>query len=222
MLTLSNVQKTYPGADGSPAVPVLRGVSLEIAAGESVAITGPSGCGKSTLLHLLGALDRPTAGSIRFGDLDLASLDEAAASRFRNQRVGFVFQQHALLPQCTALQNVLVPVLATRDATDADAKRARELLARLGLADRADHPPARLSGGECQRVAVARALMLNPAVLLADEPTGSLDEATAAELAGLLLQLNRDLGTTLVVVTHSPDIAARLGRTLKLRNGVLE
>jgi lipoprotein-releasing system ATP-binding protein len=203
-------------------VPVLRGVSLEVAAGDSIAITGPSGCGKSTLLHLIGALDRPTSGTILLGGQDLAQLNEAEACRIRRERMGFIFQQHALLPQCTALQNVMLPVLATRGASEADEARARELLERLGLAARADHVPARLSGGECQRVAFARALMLSPMLVLADEPTGSLDEANAAELTDQLLQLNRELGTTLIVVTHSPDVAARMGRNLKLRHGVLE
>lgn len=222
MLTVSHVSKSYPGAAGGDKLTVLRDVSFTLSAGESAAVTGPSGCGKSTLLHLVGALDRPDSGSVSFEGAELSTLDEAQAAAFRNRSIGFIFQNHALLPQCTALENVLVPVLASRAATAEDTARARELLGKLGLAGREHHRPAQLSGGENQRVAVARALILRPRLLLADEPTGSLDEAAAGALTQLLLDLNRDLGTALLVVTHSPDVAARMGRTLRLRGGRLE
>jgi len=228
LVELQGVSRRYAGAGGSregaPTGPlVLADVSLSIAAGESVAVLGPSGSGKSTLLNLIGALDRPTSGRVLLEGTDLGALDDDALARVRNEKLGFVFQAHHLLPQCTALENVLVPTLVHPDASlRAGAEgRARELLARVGLGARADHRPAQLSGGECQRVAVVRALINRPRLLLADEPTGSLDAASAAELADLLCGLNADEGVTLVTVTHSRELAARMGRALELAGGKL-
>ena len=215
------------GRDGG--LEVLRGVNLRVAAGESLAVVGPSGSGKSTLLNLIGGLDRPSAGRVLFEGRDLADLNDADLARFRNRRVGFVFQLHHLLPQCTVLENVLVPTLvggdgaekAERPAGEEAMLRAERLLARVGLGDRLTFRPGRLSGGERERVAVARALVNRPALLLADEPTGSLDRRTAENLMALLAELNEEEGVTLVVVTHAETLAARMGRTLELRDGVL-
>lgn len=217
---MRGVVKRYPMA-GAPPVEVLRGVDLDIAPGESVAIVGPSGSGKTTLLQLLGALDVPDAGTIAFEGRDLAALDEPARRVLRSRRIGFVFQLHHLLPQLTVLENVLVPAWATGDA-DARTGDALRLLERVGLKDRCDHRPAQLSGGERQRAALVRALVLHPALLLADEPTGSLDHAGASSLADLLQEMNRTDGVTLVTVTHSPELAARMSRRLLLRDGVLQ
>jgi predicted ABC-type transport system involved in lysophospholipase L1 biosynthesis ATPase subunit len=216
LLELSGITKQYDASTGAP--PVLRGVDLQVEAGESIAIVGPSGCGKSTLLNIIGTLDRPTAGSVRLDGTDLAGLDADELAALRNRSIGFVFQQHHLLPQCNALENVLVPTLAGgADRTE----RARELLARVGLAERMSARPGRLSGGECQRVAVVRALINEPRLLLADEPTGSLDGASADSLADLLGELNAEQSVTLIVVTHSPDLAQRMQRLLELRDGRL-
>jgi len=224
LLELDNVTKRYgpPGGDGAPAV--LRDVDLRVGAGESLAIVGPSGSGKSTLLNLIGALDRPTAGTVRLDGQDLAELDEKALAAVRNRRIGFVFQLHHLLPQCTVLENVLVPTLVggRRGADDEVLDRARRLLERVGLGERADYRPGRISGGERQRAAVVRALINAPALLLADEPTGSLDRASADDLAQLLAELNRAERVTLIVVTHSDALAARMGRVLELRDGALQ
>jgi lipoprotein-releasing system ATP-binding protein len=201
---------------------VLRDASLRIAAGESVAIVGPSGSGKSTILNLIGALDRPDGGRIQVGDRDLSSLDDLALARFRNRTVGFVFQAHHLLSHCTVWENVLVPALAEASSVDAATEeRARRLLKRVGLEDRMGHRPGQLSGGERQRAAVVRALINEPGLLLADEPTGALDRASASELARLLLELNREQHLTLVLVTHAPDLARQMGRVLELRDGRL-
>jgi len=223
ILELENVVKQYQAPDGSAATPVLRGVTLAISAGESLAIVGPSGSGKSTLLNIMGTLDRPTSGRMLLEGRDLADADDEALAAVRNRRIGFVFQLHHLLPQCTALENVLVPTLApgaTRRAAEAEAD-ARKLLARVGLADRLAYRPGQLSGGERQRVALARALINRPAILLADEPTGSLDRASAEELGSILSELNRADGMTLVVVTHSSALAAQMGRRLELKDGRL-
>lgn len=201
---------------------VLREANLKLAAGETVAVIGPSGSGKSTLLNLAGALDLPTSGEIRFAGKPLAGRSEDELARFRNHEVGFVFQLHHLLPQCTALENVLVPTLVP-GAPDPDGarQRATDLLQRVGLGERLDAFPAVLSGGERQRVAVVRALINRPRLLLADEPTGALDATAAAALGDLLLELNRELGTALLVVTHSRELAARMRRSLTLRDGTL-
>ncbi|MHC4949302.1 MAG: ABC transporter ATP-binding protein [Planctomycetota bacterium] len=210
--------------DGAGAPPVLQGVSLTLDAGESVAIVGPSGCGKSTLLNVLGALVRPTSGTVRFEGEDLYARDETALAAFRNRCLGFVFQAHHLLPQCSALENVLVPTVVHPDADlrRGAVERARSLLDRVGLADRMAHRPGQLSGGECQRVAVARALVNRPRLVLADEPTGSLDEAASDRLIDLLTDLHRADGVTLGTVTHASRLAARMERGLALRHGRLE
>jgi lipoprotein-releasing system ATP-binding protein len=206
--------------EGAPPVEVLRGADLDVAAGASVAVVGPSGSGKTTLLQLIGALDAPDAGTVALDGADFGRLDEAGRRELRLRRIGFVFQLHHLLPQLTVLENVLVPAWAAGGA-GRRLDRARRLLERVGLGARADHRPGQLSGGERQRAAVVRALLLEPALLLADEPTGSLDRAGAASLADLLLDLNREEGVTLIVVTHSEELAKRMGRRVKLADGVL-
>lgn len=218
LLELAGVTKTY--ADLGQATPVLKGVDLSVASGESVAIVGPSGCGKSTLLNIAGTLDAPDTGRVTFDGRSLSDLSPREAARFRNDSIGFVFQLHHLLPQCSVLENVLVPTLVHAKAEDTVA-RARELLDRVGLTDRVDHRPGQLSGGERQRVAVVRALINQPAMLLADEPTGSLSADGALDLARLMLALNRETGLTLIVVTHSLEVAGMLDRVLELRDGVL-
>jgi lipoprotein-releasing system ATP-binding protein len=219
VVTMRRVMRRFQMGD-TPAVDVLRGVDLDVARGESLAIIGPSGSGKTTLLQLIGALDYPDAGTVSFEGRDLGGLGEAERGALRSRRIGFVFQLHHLLPQLTVLENVLVPAWATGDAADG-LDRALGLLERVGLRDRRDHRPAQLSGGERQRAALVRALVLKPALLLADEPTGSLDYAGASSLADLLVELNRDEGVTLIAVTHSRDFAARMSRCLKLQDGVL-
>jgi ABC-type lipoprotein export system ATPase subunit len=205
-------------------MPVLRGVSLTLAAGETVAVVGPSGSGKSTLLNLIGALDAPSSGRVILSGRDLAGLGEADLARVRNRELGFVFQLHHLLPQCTVLENVLIPTLAlaVSDEGGDPGERARQLLDRVGLGTRLHELPGRLSGGERQRVAVVRALINRPRLLLADEPTGSLDQDTAARLVELLVSLNRDEQVAVILVTHAPALAARMARRLLLRNGRLD
>jgi len=200
-------------------VEVLRGINLEVATGEAVAVTGPSGSGKSTLLHLIGALDRPTSGRIEIEGRRPHELPEPELARFRNRTIGFVFQDHHLLPQYSVLENVLLPTFAFRDVAADTTERARELLDRVGLSDRLHHRPAEISGGERQRAAVARALINRPGLLLCDEPTGSLDAGTAETVASLLFDLHREAGNILIVVTHNADLAGRFGRRLELREG---
>jgi lipoprotein-releasing system ATP-binding protein len=219
-LIVENVTKEFP-TRAEPLV-VLRGISLELSSGENMAVMGPSGSGKSTLLNILGTLEAPTSGRVLLDGQDTATLDEPALAALRNRRIGFVFQDHHLLPQCSVLENVLVPTIAHGAATPAVVDRARDLVARVGLADRADHRPAELSGGERQRAALARALIHAPALLLADEPTGNLDRTNAAKIAELLLQLQAAEGTMLVVVTHSPALAARMNRRTELDDGRLK
>jgi predicted ABC-type transport system involved in lysophospholipase L1 biosynthesis ATPase subunit len=214
------VNRRFPLPSGKE-IEVLRAVDLQLLAGKTLAVIGPSGSGKSTLLNLAGALDLPSSGEIRFAGESLAERSEPELARFRNHEVGFVFQLHHLLPQCTALENVLVPTLVPGAPDDDAPARAEALLQRVGLADRKDAFPAVLSGGERQRVAVVRALINRPRLLLADEPTGALDAEAAAALGDLLLELNREQGTALLVVTHSRELAARMDRSLVLRNGVL-
>ena len=217
---LSNVTKSYRSDAG--AVPVLNGISLTIAEGETVAITGPSGCGKSTLLNLLGALDQADSGEIRVADRDLTKLDAQQLAEFRNTTVGFVFQLHHLLPQCTVLENVLVPSIVRKDADRAALRaRAAQLIGAVGLSHRLDHRPGQLSGGERQRAAVARALINSPKLLLADEPTGALDRARAERLADLLAEVHQREKITIVMVTHAPELARRMGRVLGLVDGKL-
>jgi len=222
ILDVRGVHRAYAGPTGND-VPVLRGVDLTVEAGESVAITGPSGCGKSTLLNVIGALDRPDCGEVFLSGRNLAALSDAALTRVRNEEVGFVFQLHHLLPQCTLLENVLVPTLVRRERRGAESpvERARRLLDRVGLLDRVDHRPGQLSGGERQRVAVVRALINQPALLLADEPTGALDRMAANKLVELLVELNREQGVTVVMVTHAVSLAGRMARALRLEDGRL-
>lgn len=223
ILKLSQVAQHYDtGANAGP-VNVLKGVSLEVRRGESLAIIGPSGSGKSTLLNIIGTLDRATSGEVVLAGQDLSRLDDAQLATVRNRQIGFVFQAHFLLPQCTVMENVLVPTLASGDkALRAKAsERGERLLKRVGLGERLGHRPGQLSGGERQRVAVVRALINQPQLLLADEPTGALDRASSEQLAQLLLELNREEGVTLIVVTHALDLAHKMGRVLELKDGVL-
>jgi len=224
MIELVKVTKDYGEAGLATGLSVLKGINLKIDPGQSLGIVGSSGCGKSTLLNIIGGLDHPTSGQVLFHGRDLAQVDDHALAKIRNRDIGFVFQLHHLLPQCTVLENVLVPTLAGRDGLAGRAARARAeaLLDRVGLKDHMAHRPGELSGGQRQRVAVARALINEPALLLADEPTGSLDEATSDGIAELLIQLNRDDGVTLIVVTHSSKLASRLGDVMELHSGLLK
>ena len=210
--------KHYP-TPGEPLV-VLEDLSLEMYRGEALAVMGPSGSGKSTLLYILGSLERPSSGSVEISGIDPFALDADALAEFRNTCVGFIFQDHYLLPQCTALENVLIPTM-TGGGNPAAAKRARSLLERVGLAERMTHIPAELSGGERQRVAIARALINRPPVILADEPTGNLDRRSAETIASLLLDLYREENVLLIAVTHSADLAARFPRRADLIDGKL-
>nr|WP_238310178.1 ABC transporter ATP-binding protein [Methylobacterium organophilum] len=205
---------------GAAKVHVLRGISLDVARGEAVGLVGPSGSGKSTLLMVMAGLERPDAGRIAVDGTDLSGLDEDALARFRGRRIGIVFQAFHLVPTMTALENVALP-LELADATDAHARAEAELKA-VGLGHRLHHYPAQLSGGEQQRVAIARAVAPNPAILVADEPTGNLDEATGQQIVELLFALKRDRGSTLVLVTHDPGLARLCDRTIRLRSGLIE
>ena len=204
---------------GDETVRVLDGANLDLASGEAAAIVGPSGSGKSTLLHLIGTLDRPDSGSIEIDGRDPLALPEPELARFRNRSIGFVFQDHHLLPQYSVLENVLLPTLAFRTDAGQARERAAELLRGVALEHRLDHRPAELSGGERQRVAVARALINRPSLLLCDEPTGSLDASTAEAVSDLLLELHRSQGAMLIVVTHSPGLAARFERRYAIEDG---
>jgi predicted ABC-type transport system involved in lysophospholipase L1 biosynthesis ATPase subunit len=232
LLKVSDVTRRYDSPDGAAALVVLDGVSLEIRPAESVAIIGPSGSGKSTLLQIIGTLDRPTSGEVNLNGQELTQLGEKELAAVRNREVGFVFQAHYLLPQCTVLENVLVPTLAHRPGTSLPGRtettkaeppgvRARRLLSRVGLSERLQHRPGQLSGGERQRVAVVRALINQPQLLLADEPTGSLDQTSAQQLAQLLLELNREEAVALIVVTHALELARRMSRIFELSRGRL-
>ncbi|MEE2947281.1 MAG: ABC transporter ATP-binding protein [Verrucomicrobiota bacterium] len=219
VLRLEAVHKQYESADRDP-VQVLKGITLTVKHGDSIAIVGPSGSGKSTLLNLLGSLDSPTSGRIQLDGQELAHLSEQELASIRNKKIGFIFQSHHLLPQCSVLENVLVPTLAENGKAPADAvERAKQLLDRVGLEHRLTHQPAQLSGGECQRVAVVRALINQPSFILADEPTGALDHSTATSLAKLLVELNREDRVTLIVVTHSLELASQMGTTHQLQDG---
>ncbi|MBN9519435.1 ABC transporter ATP-binding protein [bacterium] len=219
-LAVRALSKEYPTRSGP--LPILRGVNLALGRGDALAVMGPSGSGKSTLLHILGTLDTPSSGGVTLDGTDPFALPEAELAAFRNRRIGFVFQDHHLLPQCSVLENVLVPTLVSRGTAPAVTDGyARQLLERVGLAGRLDHRPAELSGGERQRVAVARALVLKPMLLLADEPTGNLDRKTAQAVGELLLELHGQENTILVVVTHSPDLARLFPRRAEMADGAL-
>ncbi|MCH7227583.1 ABC transporter ATP-binding protein [Haloferula sp. A504] len=221
MITVRNLSKSYetPGE----TVEVLKDLELDLADGSTASIVGPSGCGKTTLLNLLGALDKPTSGAIEIDGLDIARLSEPDAAAFRNHRLGFVFQQHHLLPQLNVLENVLVPRLSGdwEETAATTQERATELLIKVGLQERLHHLPWQLSGGEKLRTAVARALINQPKLILADEPTGSLDPASTDQVADLLLEVNRDQNVTLLVVTHNHGLAKRMEQTFELKTGRL-
>jgi ABC-type lipoprotein export system ATPase subunit len=227
LLELEDVAKRYEGAEGGAPVEVLSGISLRLNPGDSLSCVGPSGSGKSTLLNIMGTLDRPSAGRVLLRGRDLSELGDDELAAVRNRHVGFIFQLHHLLPQLTVLENVLVPTLADGGGARAETggedvqTRARRLLGLVGLSHRLAHRPGQLSGGERQRVAVVRALINAPELVLADEPTGSLDHAAAESLMDLLVTLNREEGVTMVVVTHALDLAGRLDRVRELRDGTL-
>jgi len=220
LIELKNISKSYASPGGTSSIEVLKNVSLSIDKGETVAIVGPSGCGKSTLLNLIGGLDLPDAGDVLIAGKSLKGLNEDQLSDFRRQTVGFIFQLHHLLPQCTLLENILIPTLAGNPANDSK-ERAIDLLKKLGINERAQHFPSELSGGEQLRAAVARALINQCEILLADEPTGSLDQANASMLTDLILEINQSFNLTLVLVTHSEAIAKRMQKVYQLENGVL-
>ena len=217
MLEISQVDKQYATPRGP--LTVLSGVSLALDRGQAAAIMGPSGAGKSTLLYIAGGLEPPTAGAVTLDGINPYQLGEKELAAFRNRKIGFVFQDHCLLPQCSVLENVLIPTLVERGVDDV--RRARDLLAQVGLADRLDHRPGELSGGEKQRVALARALIQGPHLLLCDEPTGNLDEASADMVADLLMELHARRQTILIVVTHSAALAARFPQRYELRHANL-
>jgi lipoprotein-releasing system ATP-binding protein len=220
VLVCADLTKSFP--QGGGRLDVLKGVELTVARGESLAIVGPSGAGKSTLLHIAGGLMRPSAGSVRLDGVRLEAASETELARVRNRQIGFVFQMHHLLPEFSAWENVALPALAAGETRARARGRALDLLGRVGLSERAEHRPGELSGGEQQRVAIARALSNRPSVLLADEPTGDLDQATAEGIHELLAGLRRDQGLTLVVVTHNPDLSRLADRIITLRDGKVQ
>ena len=219
-LAVEHVAKSFPTAH--QALQVLRDVSLTLSRGDSVAIVGPSGSGKSTLLQILGTLDRPDSGSVAIDGQDPFALHEGELAKFRNQHIGFVFQDHHLLPQLTVIENVLVPTLAGGKPSHDELERARSLVDAVGLGDRLGHLPGELSGGERERVAIARALLMNPSLILADEPTGNLDRKTAEQVTAVLLDLQQASGAILIAVTHSDALAAAMGQRKELVDGHLE
>jgi lipoprotein-releasing system ATP-binding protein len=216
LLDVTHLTKEYPTPNGNLAV--LEDVTLELRRGDAVSIMGPSGSGKSTLLYLIGALDAPTSGTVTLDGQNPFALDENKLATFRNKEIGFVFQDHCLLPQLTVLENVLTPTLIVTNSSEDYTKRAKELLAQVGLTDRMTHRPAELSGGEKQRVAIARALIMQPTLLLCDEPTGNLDQTSAETVAKLLFELHHKQQTILVVVTHNGELAARFPRRFEMHN----
>ena len=223
LLQLQNVSKRFDSPESGEHLEILRGVHMELARGASLAIIGPSGSGKSTLLNIIGTLDRPSSGTVVLSGRNLSSVTDEELATVRNEKLGFVFQSHYLLPQCSVLENVLVPTVPQKARRNGKqvVERAKQLLKRVGLGERTNHRPGQLSGGERQRVAVVRALINEPELLLADEPTGALDAASAAELTRLLLELNREDSVALIVVTHALDLARRMERVYELRQGAL-
>lgn len=219
-LRAEGLRKIYPS--GAEELVVLDGLNLALEPGESLAITGPSGCGKSTLLHILGTLEKPTSGRVELGGVDPFSLPPRELAAFRNRHIGFVFQDHHLLPQCTVLENVLLPTLVAQGAGPREVDRARNLLERVGLSGRMEELPGKLSGGERQRVAIARALMQEPSLVLCDEPTGNLDRENARRVGDLFLALHAELRNILIVVTHSLELSSRFPKRAELRSGRLE
>ncbi len=221
LLQLEHVSMRFAGLGGAAPTDVLTDINLTAAAGDTIAITGPSGCGKSTLLNIIGTLDRPASGHVMLEDVDLATLNDEQLAAVRCEKIGFIFQDHHLLPQCTVLENVLIPTLAAHEPSSQSFDRATALLEVVGLASHMHHRPGQLSGGQRQRAAVVRALINRPKLLLADEPTGSLDRDSAAQLADLLLNFNRTQHVTLILVTHAPDLARQMDRVIELDGGVL-
>ena len=219
-LVVEDLAKSFPTA-GDPLI-VLSELSLKLTTGDSVAVVGPSGSGKSTLLQILGTLDHPDSGTVLIDDVNSFALNESELARFRNQKIGFIFQDHHLLPQLTVVENVLVPTLATGKPTADELNRAKELIEAVGLADRLGHLPSELSGGERERVAIARALLMQPSLILADEPTGNLDRRTADAVTELLLSLQQSSGAILITVTHSDSLAAAMKQRKELVDGKLQ
>jgi ABC-type lipoprotein export system ATPase subunit len=224
ILELKSIEKKFALPSGKAEITVLKDISLDVAEGESIAVVGPSGSGKTTLLNIIGSLDQPTNGYVKLAGKDLSALGDAELSKIRNLDIGFVFQLHHLLPQCTVLENVLIPVVpfGKRKETRAAEAYAKQLLRRVGLENHLDYFPAQLSGGELQRVALVRALINKPKLILADEPTGSLDRQSSGNLGKLLVKLNKEEGATLIVVTHSLDLARLMDTVYRLKNGTLE
>lgn len=219
LLQCQQLSKSYD--EGPKLIKVLDNISFSVDEGEQVAILGSSGSGKSTLLHLLGALDKPNSGTVLFQNEDIYQYSEEQQAKFRNKNLGFVYQQHHLLPEFTALENTAMPLMIAGNSKASALQQAKKILDKVGLADRAEHKPAALSGGERQRVAIARALVSNPKLVLADEPTGNLDDKTGDAVYELLLDLKKEFATSFIIVTHDTNLAAKLDRTLKLRNGQL-
>jgi ABC-type lipoprotein export system ATPase subunit len=223
IIRLENVSKTYPVPDDMDGLKILKGITVSVNKAETVAVTGPSGSGKTTLLNMMSGLDNPSGGRIFVAGEELTNMRLDDLALFRNRNVGFVFQAHYLLPQCTVIENVLLPsIVECRESADAVSARARKLLERVGLGNKLKAFPGKLSGGECQRAAVVRALINQPKIIMADEPTGSLDKSTAIVLAKLLIDLNEEYDTTLIVVTHSDMVAELMSRRFKLEEGGLE